>query len=460
MEFKDHTLEFLKGRLQSLEEELAVAQNQLDVELEFVNQTKLERRIEGLLQKIEACEQEVRDRQHLLTQQATRLATSELIQILQAHDNHLGSMQETFQSLLNRRSYPPNASIQTAEGMVNELLRYPKGSFSCRALDEFVACLVILAEDAVFLTALQTWGERYISEWAELLGQVKQAQEQAAQNAEPLLLVSLRRSDEHSTQAQDGPYYQIRTVLIYDQHHYRKAQQGYRPVHLPETTGDEAYRWDELPQTVPRLLAHCLAEASTLSSQEPEIHVFLPMELMNDAIDQWCPQVGYGRPQPIGGKYNVVLRCAERVSRSYIHKPLWLKRWRQQQALCEAIALNTFVPGNDADLDELYDALEDLEDEIVGLKVTQVPGDLNPDGLFGAILQAGLPLAIWSRCELSESAVEAELDRLLSQDCLMQLPRTVRNERRAARKAKKDCHIGHHLSLLWDDPDLIPPKSA
>ena len=71
-----------------------------------------------------------------------------------------------------------------------------------------------------------------------------------------------------------------------------------------------------------------------------------------------------------------------------------------------------------------------------------------------------MPLAIWGRQNLVQVTNEAELDRVLNDCCLDELPHTVKEERRAARRMAEDSHVGHHLSLLWDDPYLVPPRSA
>ena len=71
----------------------------------------------------------------------------------------------------------------------------------------------------------------------------------------------------------------------------------------------------------------------------------------------------------------------------------------------------------------------------------------------------GFPLPIWGRTDLAEATNETELDRILEVD-LRDLPQTVRRERRESRKKPVGGHIGHHLSLLGDDPKLVPPKSA
>jgi hypothetical protein len=207
-------------------------------------------------------------------------------------------------------------------------------------------------------------------------------------------------------------------------------------------------------------LTQFLGECSNECINELEIHIFLPLALMNHAVDGWVLDDGYGILKRLGQEYKVVVRSTERLHRNYRQRPRWVKRWRQHQLSLQKIALEVFTSGNDNDLEELSDHLDEVADQIVGLKVTQAPSYIGRDSLFGVLLQSGLPLAIWGRCNLQLSTNEIELNRVLQGCCLASLPGTVKTERKKARKKDKDCHIGHHLSLLWDDPDLVPPKSA
>jgi hypothetical protein len=134
--------------------------------------------------------------------------------------------------------------------------------------------------------------------------------------------------------------------------------------------------------------------------------------------------------------------------------------WKRHQSVLAKPASDVFVPGHDEDLDELVDILEAVQSEgkIVGLHVTQAPVDIKE--LCHELLVSGLPLAVWRRRDLGESAKGSDWSTLLTQCCLEQLPNTVKQERYKARRKSENDHMGHHLSLLWDDPHLVPPKSA
>jgi hypothetical protein len=117
-------------------------------------------------------------------------------------------------------------------------------------------------------------------------------------------------------------------------------------------------------------------------------------------------------------------------------------------------------------LDDLRDILEDkvkpdaLDSKIVGLYVTDPP--VSSENLVYELLDTGLPIAIWSRRNLANSAHQAQMSALLTACCLEALPAQVKDKRRETRRQQntEDCHIGHHVSLLWDDPNFPPPKSA
>ncbi len=295
-----------------------------------------------------------------------------------------------------------------------------------------------------------------------------QIQEQQQQTAQPALLVTIDRSNEASTQSQSGDRYQLQAWLVQNIAHYKQHRQGYTALKIDGEPGAETYSEEELQQKAPEFMLQFLAECIHAYNQEPEIHIFLPLALLNQAVDCWTLDNGYGRPSRLGHEYKVVIRCSDRRGRSYRHRPLWERKWQQQQAALKETAASVFLPCDDSDLDDLYDRLTELEDNTdnqnaetgrVGLKMVQAPCTVGGDSVFGAILQFGFPLAVWGRCNLSNITNEAALDPVL-QSPLETLVDRVKQARRQCRNQPDDRHIGHHLALLWDDPKFLPPKSA
>lgn len=456
---RDLKLEFWKNKLADLEQDYKTVEAQLRTEQDGPTQNKLTRQLVMLEEEIKEYEQKITACQQECQRIAALAPGQAMLQLVQEYDDQFEQMRRAFQAVLKNWSYRIKSAIQAPLDIVRELMRIPQGESLHTALEEFGAYLLSEAANQDLVAALQDWGQQYGKQWFQLVAQITQSEEEG--RVQPALLISIDRSDEASTQAQEETYYRLKAFHIHDVQQYKGAKQGYSLIQVPGMTGDAVYAWEDLCSQVQQVLAHFLAESSSQQANEPEIHVFLPFELMNLDIDCWCPAVPYGRPQPIGHRYKVFLRSQERVSRSYVHRGIWEQKWQQHLTGSDKLASDVFMTGNDADLDELYDALEEIEAEIVGLKVTQAPCQFDADGLFGAVLQAGLPLAIWGRCDLSHCSNEEALDQVLQAGCLSSLPTTVQEKRREARRVReRDQHIGYHLSLLWDDPALVPPKSA
>jgi len=374
-----------------------------------------------------------------------------LVEIEEAHADRFPDMMPSYQATIAYWHWSPNPQPKTSSEIIVALQKIPQGQSPYSAVEQFVDALVSQTQDISLLGQLQNWGEQQVKNWAELRSWVEERQEQQRQNAQPGVMVEISRSEE---EVQENKY-RLEAWLIQDIDRYKKEKsQGCTAIHLSGATGDETYSLEDAPQVLTRFLEEISGEVV----KTPDIHIFLPIELMNQDVDCWILP---DSKKPLGHEYNLVLRCAERVSRNYRQKSRWREKWQHHQDLLKECALKTFLPGDDRDLDELSYALDDVDHTIVGLKVTQAPALVECGDLFSVLYHSGLPLAIWGRCNLTGAANEAALDRVLqAAQCLESLPKTAKQTRRAARKYEKDCHIGHHLSLLWDDPYLVPPKSA
>lgn len=460
MRAKQLQLELIKDQIETKTRDYKDVAKQLCLAIDPLVKNRCQRNLDNLQQEIEDLENLERTIQKELTQINSEAILTQLQNLLQAYPDNFNEILHTYIRVLEHRVWTMLSKPTCPDEVVNQLLRIPKSTFDYAALDEFVAYLVTNAQlPNTLIQSLQSWGEQRLSqEWTNLIGEVTQRQMVVAQQANPALLVLVNRRDEATTQLKTETYYQIKAWWIKDIDRYRSNKEGISAVGITGQTGDETVAHRQLSAELPKLICSFLTERS--NENLPELHIFVPLELINEAIDCWKLDDGYGRPNALGRQYRIVLRCTERVSRSYRQEPLWKKRWRKHQALLEEIACNVFMPGNDSDLDRLYDDLDEAAETIVGLKVTQTPIHVGADSLFGVLLQLGIPLAVWGRCPLTNLTHEDELNRVLKACSLKNLPDTVKGERCAARRIAKDAHIGHHLSLLWDDPYLVPPKSA
>ena len=467
--FRELELERHRGDLNDLVRNHGTVTDQLRVEGDGSRQNQLRDQLERIGQEMEWIEHEINRLEREVQQEETDV--NALVHILQQHESQFQEILITYQRVLANWRCQVNPNPKTPQEIVTELLRIPKGQAQqYNALTQFVGSLIRRIDNADVVYALQAWGEQHITQWEGLLEWLEHLQEQQNQNAQPALLIAVSRSDEASTQSQGGDRYQLKAWLIRDISHYKKHKQGYTFLEGTGVAGDEIYSEEELHEKAPQLMLQFLAECTHTYDNDPEIHIFLPLALINQAVDCWTLDNGYGRSERLGHKYKVIIRCLDRLGRSYRHRPRWVRKWQRQQSLLQERASNVFIACDDTDLDDLFERLEELEDAeenngnadiaIIGLKMTKAPYQVGPDSLFGAFLQFGFPLAIWGRCNLSTIPTEAELDRILQACCLEKLPGSVKQERRKCRRQPEDGHIGHHLALIWDDPELVPPKSA
>ncbi|WP_088892456.1 VMAP-C domain-containing protein [Leptolyngbya ohadii] len=192
------------------------------------------------------------------------------------------------------------------------------------------------------------------------------------------------------------------------------------------------------------------------NDNHPTIEVFLPRDYLTTKVEFWeILDAVDGTPLPIGTMYSVLVRSYERIQRKYLrlYRKQWRTHWdRVKQNLAVIPSCEMFEP-----LDRLETCNErtltaSLQTKL-GLKLTCSPTAKHKE-FFTSILKAAVPIAIWSRSSLPDLATE--IDLLLTSGSLMQLIDRIRQKRQ---EAPSDCehHLGHHLTILWEDIDRLPP---
>ena len=101
-----------------------------------------------------------------------------------------------------------------------------------------------------------------------------------------------------------------------------------------------------------------------------------------------------------------------------------------------------------------------MEDEKkLGVKVTCcLPETNNKKELFHAILIGGVPICLWTMCNLPR--IEDDFDKLLSFDFFKDESNWIESvfklRREAHAKQDKENHLGYHLGFLCDNPHRVP----
>lgn len=233
-------------------------------------------------------------------------------------------------------------------------------------------------------------------------------------------------------------------------------------------TGEGAFNlWTEdLPPTcslddIPELLSPCLEFASSGLSVNTSVEIFLPVGHLNTPVETWEIVIdeNFGDTAQLGNQHCTVLRSYERSTKSA--KNVWKSRWELLATEAESSASSFFITCNGKNLNSLTVDLTDLKK--FGLCLTEAPST-GRGGPLTKALSNGMPAVLWIRKDLQHCDCLKGLEKILS-GALKDLPQTVRSCWQAAYRSDVDpetqleqTQLGHHLSLLWDNPKLPPPE--
>jgi hypothetical protein len=95
--------------------------------------------------------------------------------------------------------------------------------------------------------------------------------------------------------------------------------------------------------------------------------------------------------------------------------------------------------------------------ENLGFRLGTPPDKFGRGSIFAVMLRTAHPIGVWLRENISGVNCEQELATFLGQSPIEQLPAAIRQHRSDALAEDRNCHIGHHLSLIWENPHLLPP---
>lgn len=180
-------------------------------------------------------------------------------------------------------------------------------------------------------------------------------------------------------------------------------------------------------------------------------------------VDQW-PWENAPHSEPMGCRYSVVVRSAERMRRRHYHRD-WRRRWDSLSAQLEHaghVEPHSALRGYGTDergLRHLRAALSKRSD-IVALVLSEPPraGKGGPSEI-GIGIAAGVPLIWLHREDCDSLEFTSAVDQLMHDDDADHLLERVRHARLAAyAKALDEQHVGSALTVLYDDPArLVTP---
>jgi hypothetical protein len=190
------------------------------------------------------------------------------------------------------------------------------------------------------------------------------------------------------------------------------------------------------------------------------IKIFLPYKFIECDInpidtlimDETVPEYVQ---QSFGSEYEVSIGFSERLGKINPYIAKWqdkcqtLKQIKSVKSLKEClISVESSNPRN------LFKKLS--VDEVVGARINNIIQLSHLKSTMEVFYHAGIPVALWIRKEFQGMNHQEELDCFCQDCCLETLSAKLKAKRQKA--WGEENHIGNHLSLLWDDANLVPPK--
>jgi hypothetical protein len=327
-------------------------------------------------------------------------------------------------------------------------------------LVKFIARLSWQPELENHRESLHNLGRRIDARFDESLVEIHQAMQQSVSRvAIPYLLLEV---SEGETQ------YNTRALFIAD---YAAVDwdnySGYRDLNtdLAVSYGDDAVQPCDrtaLPSRLVQAIEVC--QESYEVGTNLKIVVAVPPSLIVEPIDQWRAETEYGLMRP-GTQFELVVGCQTRRTVKYKRfQTTWRDRWNDLQNVRAAPAINHLSEATSCNqLDELNAKL--VPEDMVGFKLVDPCLPIAQSDFLPGLLGTAAPVAIWLRKMPSDGenlGTLETIDGILSCCCgdLVQTVTRLRAEAIAARpngpEPQQLWHVGHHISLIWEDPNLTP----
>ena len=196
-----------------------------------------------------------------------------------------------------------------------------------------------------------------------------------------------------------------------------------------------------------------------------KIAIFLPYKLIDrdiKPVDQYIsdPNIPEYFQTLLGEQCEITLRFSERLrlsgnSNAELNK--FNQKWRSLTSRQGARVIDIFHPSATSGNSKKF-FRQIFADDVAAVRLTEVLQPEKRESVMEAFYYAGIPVALWMRPEAENIDCAEELQNICNAcNSLSNLPGTIKAKRSEAWKQDIDRHIGNHLSLLWEDPDIVPP---
>ena len=196
-----------------------------------------------------------------------------------------------------------------------------------------------------------------------------------------------------------------------------------------------------------------------------KIAIFLPYKLIDrdiKPVDQYVsdPNIPEYFQTLLGEQCEITLRFSERLrlsgnSNAELNK--FNQKWRSLTSRQGARVIDIFHPSAASGNRKKF-FRQIFADDVAAVRLTEVLQPEKRESVMEAFYYAGIPVALWMRPEAENIDCAEELQNICNAcNSLSNLPKAIKAKRSEAWEQDIDRHIGNHLSLLWEDPDIVPP---
>lgn len=284
------------------------------------------------------------------------------------------------------------------------------------------------------------------------------------------LIIKIQKSD--NSLIKNNPQYRIESAFFVNSSNYPPQEQKHYEslneiiesyeIEQQEKEGENYQQYvscDLLKPLLGRLINKCSEKINLEINSKSylTIQCFVPKNLLSVNFDCWeyeleedCTQIRFD--------FSLHVRSLDRIENDFCKLPnfksIWESKWRQVHQNFGKIdedLMNKYLRDPDAHF---------RDSSIIWVNIcTSDVEKLNT--LWRKLIKGGIPIALWSRCYQNCQTHRQEINNLVGQcDGKVKELFDVIKRRRSAASSVIDHDsndLGHHLSLLWEDPHLIPP---